>query len=50
LYAGTSPGQLEAILQVTVRVPATVQPANDVPVDLIVGGVHSQSTATLIVK
>jgi uncharacterized protein (TIGR03437 family) len=50
LYAGTSPGQLEGMLQVTVRVPATVQPGNTVPVDLNVGGFHSQTGATLIVK
>jgi uncharacterized protein (TIGR03437 family) len=50
LYAGTSPGLLEAVLQINVRVPQTAPQGADVPMELIAGNGHSQIGLTMFVK
>jgi uncharacterized protein (TIGR03437 family) len=50
LYAGTSPGQLEAVLQLNVRIPAAVAPGDAIPVELTVGGLKSQNGVSIVVK
>jgi len=50
LYAGTSPGLLEAVLQINIRIPDTAPLGSDIPVELITGDFHSQPGLTMVVK
>lgn len=49
LYAGLSPGSISGLYQFNVRLPATVSPG-DVPVVIEVGGVRTQTGATIPVR
>ena len=49
LYAGLSPGSISGLYQFNVRVPMTVQ-SGDVPVVITIGGVQTQSGATIPVQ
>jgi uncharacterized protein (TIGR03437 family) len=50
LYAGTSPGLLEAVLQINIRLPQTTPQGTDVPAVLIVGNAQSPTGVTMSVK
>jgi uncharacterized protein (TIGR03437 family) len=50
IYAGAAPGYVSGLLQVNVRVPATIAFGNSVPLTLLVGGQASQSNVTIAVK
>ncbi len=50
LYAGTSPGLLEAVLQINVRIPDAAPQGSDIPVQLFAGDVASQAGLTMVVK
>jgi uncharacterized protein (TIGR03437 family) len=48
-YAGAAPDEVAGLLQLSVTVPAGVTPGASVPILLTVGGVKSQTTATIAV-
>ena len=50
LYAGVSPGSLEAVLQINIRLTDAVPSGSAVPVELVVGDFHSQTGLTMSVK
>lgn len=50
LYCGAAPGAITGLLQVNVRVPMELMPADNVPVILTIGGVPSQSGVVLSVR
>jgi uncharacterized protein (TIGR03437 family) len=50
IYAGAAPGYVSGLLQVNVRVPASVNFGNSVPLTLLVGGQASQFNVTIAVK
>lgn len=49
-YGGAAPGAVAGLLQVNVLVPANVQPGNQVPVHVTVGGQKSQDGVTIAVR
>ena len=49
-YAGAAPGAVAGLLQVNVQVPPNVQPGNQVPVHVTVGGQKSQDGVTIAVR
>jgi uncharacterized protein (TIGR03437 family) len=50
LYAGSSPGLVDGVIQVNLRVPAAGQTGGAVPVLLYVGNSTSQSGLTLAIR
>jgi uncharacterized protein (TIGR03437 family) len=48
-YAGLSPGSISGLYQINVRIPATA-PGGDVPVTISIGGVQTQSGATISIQ
>jgi len=44
-----APGQVAGMLEITVRVPSSIQPGNAVPVTLQIGGVSAQSGVTVAI-
>jgi uncharacterized protein (TIGR03437 family) len=49
LYAGLSPGSISGLYQFNVRIPSTA-PSGDVPVTISIGGVETQSGATIPIQ
>jgi uncharacterized protein (TIGR03437 family) len=49
LYAGLSPGSISGLYQINVRIPASTG-AGDIPVTITIGGVQTQSGATIPVQ
>jgi uncharacterized protein (TIGR03437 family) len=49
-YAGAAPGYMPGILQINAQISADVQPGNNVPVQITIGGVSSQGSVTLAVR
>lgn len=49
-YAGTAPGNTSGLTQVNAKIPTDVQPGNAVPVQVIIGGISSQSGVTMAVQ
>jgi uncharacterized protein (TIGR03437 family) len=49
-YAGAAPGYMPGVLQINAQVPAEVQPGNNVPVQIAIGGVSSQVFVTVAVR
>ena len=49
LYAGAAPALVAGVMQLNVRIPANA-PSGDVPVDIVVGTVHSQPGVTVAVR
>lgn len=49
-YAGAAPGYMPGILQINAQMSADVQPGNNVPVQIAIGGASSQSSVTLAVR
>ena len=49
-YAGSAPGLVSGVLQVNVEVPANIPPGGQVPIELTIGGIASQSGVTLAVR
>jgi uncharacterized protein (TIGR03437 family) len=49
-YAGAAPGYMPGVLQINAVVPVEVQPSNNVPVQITIGGVSSQVSVTLAVR
>ena len=50
LYAGTSPGLVVGIMQITIKIPMSVVPAKTVPVGLRIGNLTGPAGPTLNVK
>ncbi len=50
IYAGGAPGGTAGFMQVNVRIPASAAPGPAVPVVVSVGGIPSQSAATLAIQ
>jgi uncharacterized protein (TIGR03437 family) len=50
LYAGAAPSLVAGVLQVNVRVPANIDPGNNVPVVVTVGNVKSPAGVTMSVQ
>jgi uncharacterized protein (TIGR03437 family) len=49
LYAGLAPGSISGLYQINVRIPAST-PAGDIPVTITIGGIQTQSGATIPVQ
>ncbi|MGC9945614.1 MAG: hypothetical protein ABSF64_04400 [Bryobacteraceae bacterium] len=49
-YQGAAPGLVSGVVQINAQVPATVTPASNVPVQLLIGGATSQSGVTIAVR
>jgi uncharacterized protein (TIGR03437 family) len=49
LYAGLSPGSISGLYQFNVRIPSTA-PSGEVPVTITIGGVQTQSGATIPIQ
>jgi uncharacterized protein (TIGR03437 family) len=49
LYAGLSPQSISGLYQINVRIPASTG-AGDIPVTITIGGVQTQSGATIPVQ
>ncbi|MGP0075987.1 MAG: choice-of-anchor V domain-containing protein [Bryobacteraceae bacterium] len=49
LYAGLSPGSISGLYQINVRIPSTA-PSGDVPVTISIGGIETQSGATIPIQ
>jgi uncharacterized protein (TIGR03437 family) len=49
LYAGLSPGSISGLYQINVRIPSSV-PSGNVPVSITIGGVQTQSGATIPIQ
>jgi uncharacterized protein (TIGR03437 family) len=50
LYAGAAPGLVAGVLQVNARVPVTVAPGLNIPIQMTIGGVSSRFGVTLAVR
>ena len=50
LYAGTSPGIVNGVMQVNVLIPSTAPSGNAVQIVITVGGVPTQAGVTLAVQ
>ncbi len=49
-YAGSAPGLLSGLTQINAQVPASLTPALDAPVVVMIGGVSAQSGVTVAVQ
>jgi uncharacterized protein (TIGR03437 family) len=49
-YVGAAPGYTPGVLQINAQISANVQPGNNVPVQITIGGVSSQNFVTLAVR
>jgi uncharacterized protein (TIGR03437 family) len=49
LYAGLSPGSINGLYQINVRIPSTA-PSGEVPVTILIGGLPTQSGATIPIQ
>jgi uncharacterized protein (TIGR03437 family) len=49
LYAGLSPGSISGLYQFNVRIPSNA-PSGEVPVSITIGGVQTQSGATIPIQ
>ncbi len=49
-YAGAAPHYMPGVLQINARMSPNVQPGNNVPVHITIGGVSSQAGVTLAVR